>query len=115
MPFAIVHQRCDQHFGAVVDAFDLELHELIAALAKGFATEVAHRVASHCVEIHGALGLMEGYPVERYFRDGRALSDKLELLQRVAACNSQVNSGWFPEDEGNVAAWLNKHYYRFEK
>jgi len=45
-----------------------------AALAKGFATEVAHRVASHCVEIHGALGLLEGYPVERYFRDGRALS-----------------------------------------
>lgn len=50
-----------------------------------------------------------------YTRDGRALSDKLELLQRVAACNSQVNSGWFPEDESNVAAWLNRHYYRFEK
>ena len=31
------------------------------------------------------------------------------------ACNSQVNSGWFPEDEGNVAAWLNKHYYHFTK
>ncbi|MBK7648831.1 MAG: cytochrome c [Betaproteobacteria bacterium] len=49
-----------------------------------------------------------------YSRDGRMLSDKLELLQRVSSCNSSVNAGWFPEDEGNVAAWLNKHYYHFE-
>jgi hypothetical protein len=48
-----------------------------------------------------------------YTRDGRMLSNKLELLQRVASCNSSVNAGWFPEDEGNVAAWLNKHYYQF--
>jgi hypothetical protein len=50
-----------------------------------------------------------------YTRDGRMLSNKLELLQRVAACNSQVNASWFPEDEGNVAAWLNKQYYHFDK
>jgi hypothetical protein len=43
------------------------------------------------------------------------LSNKLELLQRVAACNSQVSANWFPEDEGNVAAWLNKQYYHFDK
>lgn len=50
-----------------------------------------------------------------YTRDGRMLSNKLELLQRVASCNSTVSSGWFPEDEGSVAAWLNQHYYHFEK
>ncbi|MDP3636265.1 MAG: cytochrome c [Azonexus sp.] len=50
-----------------------------------------------------------------YTRDGSMLSNKLELLQRVAACSSQVSSGWFPEDESNVAAWLNKHYYHFDK
>lgn len=49
-----------------------------------------------------------------YTRDGRLLSNKLELLQRVASCNSTVSSGWFPEEEGNVAAWLNKQYYHFE-
>jgi hypothetical protein len=49
-----------------------------------------------------------------YSRDGRMLSNKLELLQRVAACNAMVSAGWFPEDEGNVAAWLNKQYYHFE-
>jgi len=50
-----------------------------------------------------------------YSRDGRMLSNKLELLQRVASCNAMVNAGWFPEDEGNVAAWLNKHYYHFDQ
>lgn len=50
-----------------------------------------------------------------YTRDGRMLSNKLEVLQRVAACASTMNAGWFPEEEGSVAAWLNQHYYRFEQ
>jgi len=49
-----------------------------------------------------------------YTRDGRMLSSQLELLQRVGACNAQMNAGWFPEEEGTVAAWLNQRYYRFE-
>jgi hypothetical protein len=66
-----------------------------------------------CTSCH--IRMYGGDGSKMYTREGRVLSDKLELLQRVAACNSQVSSGWFPEDEGNVAAWLNKHYYRFEK
>ena len=49
-----------------------------------------------------------------YTRDGRMLSTQLELLQRVGACTAQMNAGWFPEEEGSVAAWLNQRYYRFE-
>ena len=49
-----------------------------------------------------------------YTRDGRMLSTQLELLQRVGACNAQMNAGWFPEEEGTVAAWLNQRYYRFD-
>ena len=49
-----------------------------------------------------------------YTRDGRMPSTQLELLQRVGACNAQMNAGWFPEEEGTVAAWLNQRYYRFE-
>jgi alkylation response protein AidB-like acyl-CoA dehydrogenase len=45
-----------------------------AAAAKAFATEMSARVASKAIEIHGALGLLEGYPIERYFRDARSLS-----------------------------------------
>lgn len=50
-----------------------------------------------------------------YTRDGRMLSNRLELLQRTAACASTMNAGWFPEEEGSVAAWLNQHYYRFDQ
>ncbi|PKO36583.1 MAG: hypothetical protein CVU33_17600 [Betaproteobacteria bacterium HGW-Betaproteobacteria-6] len=49
-----------------------------------------------------------------YTRDGRMLSNKLELLQRVSSCNATVSAGWFPEEEGSVAAWLNQRYYHFE-
>ena len=49
-----------------------------------------------------------------YTRDGRMLSTQLELLQRVGACNAQMNAGWFPEEEGTVAAWLNQTYYKFK-
>lgn len=45
-----------------------------AALAKGYATEMAARVTSKAVEVHGALGLLGGYPIERMFRDARSLS-----------------------------------------
>jgi len=39
-----------------------------------------------------------------YTRDGRKTSSKQELLQRVATCNAMINSGFFPEEEGAVAA-----------
>jgi alkylation response protein AidB-like acyl-CoA dehydrogenase len=42
-----------------------------ASIAKAYATEAAVRIASKAVQIHGAYGLSEEYPVERYFRDAR--------------------------------------------
>ena len=64
-----------------------------------------------CVACHTRMYGGDGSKM--YTRDGRMLSNRLELLQRVAACNAQMNAGWFPEEEGSVAAWLNKLYYRF--
>jgi acyl-CoA dehydrogenase len=42
-----------------------------ASMAKYFATEAAARVTSSALQIHGAYGLSEEFPVERYFRDAR--------------------------------------------
>ena len=50
-----------------------------------------------------------------YTRDGRMLSDRQELLQRVASCNASRNSGLFPEEEHAIAAWLNHRYYHFDQ
>lgn len=44
-----------------------------AAVAKLFATEAAQRVVDRCLQIHGASGLIRGSPLERLYRDVRAL------------------------------------------
>ena len=75
----------------------------------GAARELHERACTAChARMYGGDGS------KMYTRDGRMLSSRLELLQRVAACNAQMNAGWFPEEEGSVAAWLNKLYYRFD-
>lgn len=66
-----------------------------------------------CVACHAKMFGGDGSKI--YTRDGRVLSDRLELLQRVAACNSQMKAGWFPEEEAEVAAYLNQQYYHFNK
>jgi len=45
-----------------------------ASLAKAYATEAAVRTTSKAIQIHGAMGLSDEYPVERYFRDARTLT-----------------------------------------
>jgi alkylation response protein AidB-like acyl-CoA dehydrogenase len=44
-----------------------------AAMAKMFATEAAQTVIDEAVQICGALGVMRGHPVERLYREVRAL------------------------------------------
>jgi butyryl-CoA dehydrogenase/short/branched chain acyl-CoA dehydrogenase len=42
-----------------------------AAMAKLFASEVAERVASQCVEVFGGNGFVRDYPAEKYYRDAK--------------------------------------------
>jgi alkylation response protein AidB-like acyl-CoA dehydrogenase len=42
-----------------------------AAMTKLFASQVAERVTSLCVEIYGGYGFVKDYPVEKYFRDSK--------------------------------------------
>jgi alkylation response protein AidB-like acyl-CoA dehydrogenase len=42
-----------------------------AAMAKLFASQVAERVASQCVEIFGGNGFVRDYPAEKYYRDAK--------------------------------------------
>ena len=69
-----------------IDASRLLIHRALAAveedrrcdreasMAKAYATEMAVRVTSEAIQIHGANGLSPDYPLERYFRDARALT-----------------------------------------
>jgi len=42
-----------------------------AAMAKLFASGVAERVASQCVEVFGGNGFVRDYPAEKYYRDAK--------------------------------------------
>lgn len=42
-----------------------------AAMAKLFASEVAQRVASTCIDLFGGYGFTREYPVEKYYRDAK--------------------------------------------
>ena len=44
-----------------------------AAMAKGFATEMAQRVVDEALQIIGGIGVLVGHPVERLYRAVRAL------------------------------------------
>jgi acyl-CoA dehydrogenase len=42
-----------------------------ASIAKLYGTEAAYQVLDRCIQIHGALGISEELPLERWFRDLR--------------------------------------------
>ena len=42
-----------------------------AAMAKLFASEMAERVCSHAIQVHGGYGYVSDFPVERIYRDVR--------------------------------------------
>lgn len=42
-----------------------------AAMAKLFGSEVYNRIADKAVQIHGGIGYIKDFPIERYYRDAR--------------------------------------------
>ena len=66
-----------------------------AAYAKLFCSEAAFRAADHCVQLHGAMGVAQGFPVERLFRDVRAyrILDGTTDIQRLMIASRVVKHG----------------------
>jgi acyl-CoA dehydrogenase len=56
-----------------------------ASIAKLYGTEAAYRVLDRCIQIHGALGLADELPLERWFRDLRVkrLGEGATEVQRM--------------------------------
>ena len=56
-----------------------------AAMAKLYCSEVFHRVANHCVQLHGGYGLMEEYPAAKFYRDQKLLEigEGTSEIQRI--------------------------------
>lgn len=60
----------------------------------------------HQQKVQGPVGAI-------YLRQDRRVTSWAKLKAQVAACNTMLNAGLFPEDEDNIAAYLNQTYYKF--
>lgn len=60
-----------------------------AAMAKLFASRMAANVTNKIVQVHGGYGYVVDYPVERYYRDARAL----ELVEGTSQIQQIVIAG----------------------
>lgn len=56
----------------------------------------------------------EGDAAKIYLRPDRRVQTPKQLAAQVAYCNSQLATGYFPEEEAHVAAYLELQYYHFE-
>jgi len=67
------------------------------SMAKAFATEAAVRVTSAAIQIHGAYGLSEEYPLERYFRDARCwtIPDGTTQIQKLIVGRAMLGMSAF--------------------
>jgi len=61
-----------------------------AAMAKCFSTDVAMRVATDAVQLFGASGISNEYPINRYFRDAKVLQiiEGTNQIQRNIVANT---------------------------
>jgi len=73
-----------------------QLFRLTAHLAKYWTSDMAPRIAQWAMEVHGALGVLAEFPVERWFREAMVLTiwegtchrqilDGLEVMERKGA------------------------------
>lgn len=66
--------------------------EEAASMAKQYATEMAVDVTSKAIQIHGAYGLSEEFPVERLFRDARmfTIPDGTTQIQKLIVARAAL-------------------------
>ncbi len=83
-----------------------------APFDKGNADKGKALADKQCQACHVSLFKGDGSGV--YTRADRKVKTANQLVSRISACNTNTGSGWFPEDELDVAAYLNKAYYKFK-
>ncbi|HEX4885820.1 MAG TPA: cytochrome c [Casimicrobiaceae bacterium] len=49
-----------------------------------------------------------------YTRADRRVTTPAKLKAQVAACNTQLGAGYFPEEEEHLSAYLDLQYYKFK-
>jgi len=81
-------------------------------LAAGDAATGAAMHEKDCVACH--VRRVGGDGTKMYTRAERKVTTPAKLRAQIALCNSELGTGYFPEEEDHVAAYLNLQYYKFK-
>lgn len=65
-----------------------------------------------CMACHAAK--FDGDPTYVYTRPDHKVHNMAQLSARVQGCSNHNNTGWFPDDEAAVTAYLNERFYKFK-
>lgn len=65
-----------------------------------------------CVSCHTSMVGGDGSAL--YSRMERKVKTAQKLQAQISGCNANTGAGWFPDDELNVGAYLNKQFYKFK-
>ncbi|QVL49363.1 MAG: cytochrome c [Thiocapsa sp.] len=80
---------------------------LVSVTAQAQPGEKAGEIyEDNCLSCHGS---------EIYTRDGRMVTSLDGLERQVQRCETALGLRWFDEDIKDVAAYLNHHFYSFER
>ena len=96
----------------LISALCLTASAHAAPFEKGDANKGKILADKQCVACHISMYKGDGSSV--YTRADRKVKTAAQLAARVAGCNANTGAGWFPEDEVDVSAYLNKRYYQFK-
>lgn len=81
------------------------------AKADAAAGKVLHD--KNCISCHSSSFGGDGSAI--YTRDFAKVTSAKGLIAQVRNCNTNIGLKWFDDEELNVAAHLNKTYYKFDK
>jgi mono/diheme cytochrome c family protein len=70
-------------------------------------------VEKNCIQCHADRFGGNGSAI--YTRENRLVKTSRGLLAQIRNCNTMLGIKWFEDEELNVASYLNKTYYHFEK
>ncbi|MCS6786608.1 MAG: cytochrome c [Thiobacillaceae bacterium] len=96
----------------ILTATSLSLGVYATPFDKGDAKKGEELHKKMCISCHAARFGGDGSKI--YTRKDRRVKNAEALKQQIATCNTMLATQLFPEDELNLAAYLNATYYKFK-
>ena len=97
---------------ALLATWSLSRAQSPMSLAGGDATAGAAMHDKDCVTCH--VRRVGGDGTRMYTRIDRKVTTAEKLKAQIAVCNAELSTGYFPEEEEHIAAYLNLRYYKFK-